>query len=126
MTLLTTGKVTITQNNITTEYTAATSVLSFARSAVSGTRTCFNAVFAISLPKEINWIETTVKTVSPKTGSLSIATDTILSGDTRAAEMSVGVTGDNMKKKEADTPPEQPANSADSQTNSTPANAPAT
>ncbi len=104
MTLLETGIVTVKD----TEYTAVKSDLKFARSAISGVRTCFNAVFMISLPNEVKWVETEVRTLSASSGSLNISTDTILSGATRAAEMSVSATGGNMKKKESDTPPDQP------------------
>lgn len=99
MTLLETGEVKFTQNNVEKTYKAAKSELHFARSALTTQRTCFNAVFAITVPIEItsSWKETTVKTIDPKTAGLGIATDTLLSGTTRASEMSGGIVGKNTK-----------------------------
>ena len=89
-TLLKTGEVTV--RNI--KYTAEASKLNFARSAVTDKKTCFNAVFAITVPTEVRWTENTAKAVSA--GLLGIATDTILSGVTRANEVSIGFVGKNQ------------------------------
>ncbi len=94
-TLLKTGEVTM--GGI--KYTAEASKLNFARSAVTDKKTCFNAVFAITVPIEVRWTQNTAKPVSA--GSLGIATDTILSGVTRANEVSIGFVGKNQHRSDA-------------------------
>ncbi len=88
----------VTKEGKATEYTANKSDLFFGRSSISGARTCFNAVFAISFPTEINWTNTTVTTTFAGSGGLEIGTDTIMSGVTRSSELSAVVTGKNYKK----------------------------
>lgn len=101
MTLLETGEVKITQNNVEKTYKASKSELHFARSAVTDKRTCFNAVFAITVPTQItsSWTVNTVKTIDPKAAGLDIATDTLMTGATKAAETGFGLTGKNLKRK---------------------------
>ncbi len=62
-------------------------------------RTCFNAVFAITVPADlkVEWKEVTVKPVDAKAGGLNISTDTLLTGATSLAEMSGGFAGRNSK-----------------------------
>lgn len=110
-TLLTTGKVAITTgttpNTITKTYATTQSELHFARSAVTDKKTCFNAVFAITVPVDIKatWTENTIKTIDPKTGGFDIGTDTILTGANKADEASVSVTGRNMHESPPPPPP---------------------
>jgi hypothetical protein len=94
--LLEFGTVKVKKSGVEKTYTANKSELHFARSAVTSQRTCFNAVFAITVPTEITSTDNTVKTLS--TGSLNIATDTLLTGVTKANELWFGITGSNTKR----------------------------
>lgn len=107
ITLLQTGKVEVTQNGIKKTYITQPSELYFARSAVTSKRTCFNAVFAITIPTDIkaNWTDTSVTTTFAGSGGLEIGTDTIMSGVTRSSELSAVVTGKNYKKEPEKDPP---------------------
>lgn len=93
-------------------------------------RTCFNAVFAITVPTEVKWTDNTVKAVSSGVGGLDIGTDTLLSGATKAAEASTIFVGSNQRKsrkEEEPTPPgpgpdPTPGSSSSSTTPSAPSN----